>query len=82
MKLNMAILNGLLLALLFSLTGCFSLSFLNDDGAGKAEANLEFDALDATPSSKVRTTSDLKSLKPMVFEESIHISAPDTTQSL
>ena len=78
----MAILNGVLLALQLSLTGCFSLSFLNDHGVGKAEANLESGALDATPSSEELTASDSKLLKPMVFEESIQISAPDTTQTL
>ena len=78
----MAILNGVLLALQLSLTGCFSLSFLNDHGVGKAEANLESGALDATPSSEEWTASDSKLLKPMVFEESIQISAPDTTQTL
>ena len=82
MKRKMAILNGFILALQLSLTGCFSLSFLNDYGAGKAEANVESGALDATPSSEVRTASDLKQLKPMIFEESIQISAPDTTQTL
>ena len=82
MKWQMVILNGVLLALLLSLTGCFSLAFLNDDDAGKAEAKVESGALDATPSSEEWTASDSKSLKPMVFEESIQISAPDTTQTL
>ena len=79
---KLAILSGVLLALQLSLTGCFSLSFLNDHGAGKAEANEESGALDAIPSSEEWTASDSKSLKPMVFEESIQISAPDTTQTL
>jgi hypothetical protein len=82
MKRQTAILNGLLFALLLSLTGCFSLSFLKDDGAGKVEANVESGALDAIPSSEARTASDSKPLKPMLFEESIQISAPDTTQTL
>ena len=82
MKWHMVVLNGFLLALQLSLTGCFSLSFLNDHGAGKAEANVELGAFDATPSSEEWTASDSKSLKPMVFEESIQISAPDTTQTL
>lgn len=43
---------------------------------------MESGALDATPSSEVRAASDSKPLKPMVFEESIQISAPDTTQTL
>jgi hypothetical protein len=71
-----------LFALLLSLTGCFSISFLKDDGAGKVEANVESGALDAIPSSEARTASDSKPLKPMLFEESIQISAPDTTQTL
>ena len=82
MKRQTAILNGLLFALLLSLTGCFSISFLKDDGAGKVEANVESGALDAIPSSEARTASDSKPLKPMLFEESIQISAPDTTQTL
>lgn len=79
---RMALLKGVLLALQLSLTGCFPLSFLNDHGAGKGEANEESGALDAIPSSEEWTASDSKSLKPMVFEESIQISAPDTTQTL
>ena len=82
MKRKMTILNGFLLALHLSLTGCFSLSFLNDHGADKVESSMESGALDATPSSEVRAASDSKPLKPMVFEESIQISAPDTTQTL
>ena len=78
----MVLLNGFLLALQLSLTGCFSLSFLNEYGAGKAEANVESGALDAIPITEDWTASDSKSLKPMVFEESIQISAPDTTQTL
>ena len=82
MKWQMVLLNGFLLALQLSLTGCFSLSFLNEYGAGKAEANVESGALDAIPITEDWTASDSKSLKPMVFEESIQISAPDTTQTL
>ena len=82
MKWKMVVLNGFLLALQLSLTGCFSLSFLKDHSAGKVEANLESGTLDATSSSEVRTVSDSKLLKPMIFEESIQISAPDTTQTL
>ena len=82
MKWKMTILNGFLFALQLSLAGCFSLSFLNDHGADKVEASMESGALDATSSSEVRAVSDSKSLKPMVFEESIQISAPDTTQTL
>lgn len=82
MTCKLAILIGVLLAFQLAITGCFSLSFLNDHGAGKAEANEESVALDAIPSSEEWTASDSKSLKPMVFEESIQISAPDTTQTL
>ena len=82
MKWKTVVLKGFLLALQLSLTGCFSLSFLNDHGVGKAETNVESGALDATPISEEWTASDSKSLKPMVFEESIQISAPDTTQTL
>ena len=82
MKWKMKILNGFLLTLQLSLTGCLALSFLNDHSAGKGEVNVESGVLDASSSSEVRTASDLKQLKPMIFEESIQISAPDTTQTL
>ena len=56
--------------------------FFEGRWCGKVEANVESGALDAIPSSEARTASDSKPLKPMLFEESIQISAPDTTQTL
>jgi hypothetical protein len=82
MKPPLIILNTSLLMLLFSLTGCFSYSFFKSDTESQVASDGKAVELGLTASSEEQSPSDVKLLQPMVFEESIQFSAPDTTLTL